>query len=43
MKAAKQSHIQTLKRNYTYEGEAEFKGVNQLWVKYFHLNIGYFK
>lgn len=29
MKAAKQSHIQTLERNYIYEGEAELRGVNQ--------------
>lgn len=29
MKAAKQSHIQLLKRNHIYEGEAGFKGVNQ--------------
>lgn len=43
MKATKQSLIQTLKRNYIYEEEADFKGVNQFWVKYFHLNTWYFK
>lgn len=43
MKAAKQSHIQTLERNYIYEGEAELRGVNQSWVKHFQLTMWYFK
>lgn len=42
-KAAKQSHSQTLKRNDTCEGKAEFQGVRQSWVKHFHLKLRYFK
>lgn len=43
MKAAKQSHMQTLERNYIYEGDAELNGANQSWVKHFQLNTRYFK
>lgn len=37
------SHIQTLRRHYIHEGEAEFKVSNQSWVKYFHLSARHLK